>query len=51
MGVLELNAVRFIRPMKVGRTGALLLGCEDDKRGSHESPGEDASLECLTVNR
>jgi hypothetical protein len=36
MIVLRLNAVRFIRPMKVGRTGALLLGCEDGKHKAHE---------------
>jgi len=36
MDVLQLNAVSFIRPMKVGRTGALLLGCEDEKNRSHE---------------
>lgn len=36
MDILRLNAVRFIRPMKVGRTGALLLGCEDGNRKPHE---------------
>ena len=36
MNVLQLNAVRFIQPMKVGRTGALLLGCEDSKSNGHE---------------
>ncbi len=36
MDVLQLNAVRFIQPMKVGRTGPLLLGCEDAKNGGHE---------------
>lgn len=36
MKVLQLDAVRFIRPMKVGRTGALLLGCEDSKSEAHE---------------
>jgi hypothetical protein len=34
--VLHLTATRFIRPMKVGRTGALLLGCEDAKAKPHE---------------
>ena len=37
MDVLELSAVRFIQPMKVGRTGALLLGCEDAKGKQHEA--------------
>ena len=36
MDVLQLNAVRFIQPMKVGRTGPLLLGCEDEMNRSHE---------------
>jgi hypothetical protein len=36
MSVLRLNAVQFIRPMKVGRTGALLLGCEDAQSIQHE---------------
>lgn len=34
--VLNLTATRFVRPMKVGRTGALLLGCEDAKAKPHE---------------
>jgi hypothetical protein len=36
MDVLHLNAARFIRPMKVGRTGPMLLGCEDEKSRSYE---------------
>ena len=36
MDILHLNAARFIRPMKVGRTGALLLGCEDEKDRGYE---------------
>lgn len=34
--VLLLTATRFIRPMKVGRTGALLLGCQDAKARQYE---------------
>lgn len=36
MEVLSLTATRFIRPMSVGRTGALLLGCEDSAGKYHE---------------
>jgi hypothetical protein len=37
MDVLELSAVRFIQPMKVGRTGALLLGCEPKQSATRKA--------------
>jgi len=36
MPTLQLSATRFIQPMKVGRTGALLIECEDAHGHLHE---------------